>query len=122
VQPVPQAEPGLVVYRFGASLYFANAARFEEQVNELAQPGVSWLCIGAVAIGDVDYTGCETLLELHSELESRGIRLVFAGIDEGVRQELDRAGVTAAVGSDAYFDGLDDVFRAYRASSRTGTA
>ena len=40
IEPVPQPAPGLVVYRWGASLYFANATRFEEQVTGLAAPGV----------------------------------------------------------------------------------
>ena len=65
VDPVPQAEPGLVVYRWGASLYFANAARFEEEVVALAEPDgspVKWLCVDAVAMGDVDYTGGETII------------------------------------------------------------
>jgi high affinity sulfate transporter 1 len=125
VHPVPQAEPGLVVYRFGASLYFANSARFGEQLSDLVESDgtpVSWVCIDSVAIGDVDYTGSETLLEANAELGKRGVRLVFSGIDDGVRAELDRAGVTAAVGADAYFDSIDDAVRAYRASSRTGTA
>ena len=76
---VPQAEPGLVVYRWGASLYFANSARFEEEVSALAEGDgspVKWICVDAVAMGDVDYSGGETLIQVNNELKERGVRLV----------------------------------------------
>ncbi len=117
VDPVPQAEPGLVVYRWGASLYFANAARFEEQTLDLAGPSgtLEWLCVDGPAIGDVDYTGGETILQVDKELKERGVRLVFAGIGAQIRKELDLAGVTAAIGEDAYYASVVDVLKAYRA-------
>jgi SulP family sulfate permease len=120
VEPVPQPEPGLVVYRWGASLYFANATRFEEQVTGLAAPGVRWICVHSPAVADVDYTGGETLIDVSRELKQRGIRLVFAGVTEPVRRELDRAGVTAAVGEDAYYPGVAEVIAAYRDAERSG--
>jgi high affinity sulfate transporter 1 len=116
VDSVPQPAPGLIVYRWGASLYFANAARFQEQVLALvdsAGPRVSWFCVDAAGIGDVDYTGGETLLETNAELKEQGVRLVFAGVYEGVRRELTRGGVTAAVGEDAFFARARDVVAAY---------
>jgi sulfate permease, SulP family len=116
VHPVPQPEPGLVVFRWGASLYFANAARFEEQVLDLAGGGdapVDWLCIDAPAIGDVDYSGGETLLEVDKELKERNVRLVFAGVGGTIRRKLDLAGVTAAVGEDGYFASVADVLEAH---------
>jgi sulfate permease, SulP family len=116
VDPVPQAAPGLIVFRWGASLYFANAARFQEQVLALAAaaaPRVSWLCVDAVGIGDVDYTGGETLLETNAELSAQGVRLVIAGVYDSVRRELDRGGVTAALGEDAFFASTRDVVAAY---------
>jgi SulP family sulfate permease len=117
VTPAPQAEPGLVVYRWNASLYFANAARFEEQLLALAAKNgtaVAWICIDASGIGDVDYTGGETLLETNAELKEQGVRLVFADVSRGIKRELDRSGVTAAVGEDAFFPGVDGVLAAYR--------
>jgi high affinity sulfate transporter 1 len=119
VEPVPQVEPGLVVYRWGASLYFANAARFEEQVLELAETGdppPSWICIDAVSIGEVDYTGGETLLETNRQLEEHGIRLVLAGVDGPAQKQLDLAGVTKALGEDAFFAATSDVVEAYKAA------
>jgi SulP family sulfate permease len=120
VEPVPQPVPGLVVYRWGASLYFANATRFEEQITGLAAPDVRWICVHSPAIGDVDYTGGETLIDVSHELKKRGIRLVFAGITQPVRRELDRAGVTAAVGEDGYYPGVAEVLTAYRDAEPCG--
>ena len=109
-----QAAPGLVVYRFAASLYYANANRFEEEVRLLAgAEGVKWLCLDAEAIGDVDYSGGESIRGLHSELGEKGIRLVFAGVTPPVRAELDRLGVTEVAGTDAYFDTVDDLLDGY---------
>jgi MFS superfamily sulfate permease-like transporter len=73
--------------------------------------------VDAVGIGDVDYTGAETLIETNSQLKERRIRLVVAGLEHHVRRGLDRAGVTAAIGEDAYFDEVRDVLEAYRAQS-----
>jgi MFS superfamily sulfate permease-like transporter len=52
-----QALPGLMVYRFAASLYYANASRFSEEVLDLVSgvtPPVSWLCLDAASINNVD--------------------------------------------------------------------
>ena len=116
VDPVPQPEPGLVVYRWGASLYFANAERFQEQVVELVKGDgapVRWLCVDAPAIADVDYTGGESVLQVERELSRLGVRLVFAGVSPRVRRELDLAGVTAAIGEDAYYRSVIHVLGAY---------
>jgi len=120
VDPVPQVEPGLIVYRWGASLYFANAARFEEQVISLATENAacSWICIDGVALGDVDYTGGETLLETITQLKEHGVRLVFSGVGDAVRKELNQSGVTTAVGEDAFFADVEAVLEAHRAAAK----
>ena len=109
-----EAAPGLVVYRFAASLYYANANRFEEEIRGLAgTPSLKWLCLDADGVGDVDFSAGETIQELHGELQESGTRLVFAGVTPSVRAELDLLGVTDAAGTDAYFDTVDDVLAAF---------
>ena len=104
------ALPGLVVYRFGASLYYANANRFTTEVRAVldrAEGPPSWLCIEAGGIGDVDFSGGQTLSTSPRDAaggHAAGLRR--AGPD--VRAELDRYGVTDAVGQDAYFDTVED--------------
>jgi hypothetical protein len=53
------------------------------------------------------------------EVDEHGSRFVLTHVDEDVRVELDRYGVTAAIGEDAYFDTLEDLLAAYRSSRPT---
>ena len=108
--------PGMLVYRFGADLFYANANGFSEDVLALAaEPGVRWICIDSAAISDVDYSGWKTLAELHGELGERGIRLVLADLTGDVRTELERYGVLAQVGTDAVFASVGDAVDAFDA-------
>lgn len=111
--------PGLVVYRFTASLYYANANRFNEEILELVgegPPAVRWLVVDAAAIADVDYSGGETLKQVFNELHDRGVRLVFADVADDVRAELDRYGLTDVVGVDAYYETVGDAAAAFEGS------
>lgn len=65
------------------------------------------------AVADVDYSGAETLGEIRAELDEKGVRLVFANLMAQVREELDRLGVTDLVGSDAYFETVEEAIDAY---------
>jgi sulfate permease, SulP family len=90
-------------------------------VLALAEPNgasVKWICVDAPAIGDVDYTGGETIIQVDKGLEERGVRLVLAGVGQEIRAELDRAGVTDVVGTDAYYASVVDVLQAYRAGAK----
>jgi high affinity sulfate transporter 1 len=120
VESGAQAAPGLAVYRFGASLYYANANLFNEEVHGVvgaAQPPLKWLCLDAAAISDVDYSAAQTLREAQVELGKQGVRLVLADVQDPVRRELDRYGFTDLVGAEAYFATVADAIAAF---SRTG--
>lgn len=123
--PNEDIEPGLVVYRFAASLYYANANQFGEEVHailERPQGAPRWLCIDAATIGDIDYSAGETLTSVHAQMQEHGTRLVFADVDADVRAELDRFGITELVGEDAFFDGVQETIEAYNASTSAGTS
>jgi high affinity sulfate transporter 1 len=116
--------PGLVIYRFGASLYYANANRFTTEIRAVLdreEGPPSWLCVEAGGIGDVDFSGGQTLIDLAAEMQQAGTRLVFAELTDDVREELDRYGVTDAIGPDAYFDTPAHVVEAF-GSAPTGPA
>ena len=72
------SEPGLIVYRFGVGIFYANAERLSEEILGLVDvtDPPRWFVLDADAIDDVDYTGGRTLAELAGELHGRGI--VFA--------------------------------------------
>lgn len=104
--PGHQTEPGLILYRFGADLFYANANRFADEVHALvdgAPSPVRWLIIEADAITNLDYTAARVLLLLIDELARGGIEVAFARVSPSLRADMDRHGVTAAVGGDKLF-------------------
>src|SRR5664280_18482 len=110
-----RTEPGLVVYRFGSSLYFANAARLAADVTtviEGADP-VRWFCLDCAAIGDVDYTAAAVLSRLHAQLVSRNIRLVLSNVIAPLRHQLDRYGISGTLDPNAFFDTAGEALAAF---------
>ena len=111
------AAPGFGVYRFGASLYYANANRFTEEVIgvvEAADPPLRWLCLSADAISDIDFSAAATLRKVDEELRSRGVTLVLAHVEPEIRQELDRYDLTKQIGEDHFFDRIEDAYDAFQ--------
>ncbi len=87
----PANMPGVLVYRFGGHLFFANAARFTQRIQELidtADPPVNFLLINAQAIVDVDRTGVEALQELNRTLRSRNVILWLCEVEGHFREVL----------------------------------
>jgi len=116
VTPGAITETGLVVYRFGAALFYANAGLFADQIRGLARPGPSplrWLLVDAGAITNVDYTAAQVVRELQQDLASRHIALVFAHVQSDLKPDLDRHHLTDAIGPDRLFDTLRDALKAY---------
>jgi high affinity sulfate transporter 1 len=116
---------GLVVYHFAASLYYANANHFAEQIRELtADAGsgtpVRWFCIDMSAIADIDYSGSETLRELATSLHEQGTRLVLAEVAPDVRAQLERYGLRDVLPDDACFDAVSDAIDAFRQQAGPG--
>jgi len=122
-QPVAtavQAAPGLVVYRFTHSLYYANAQQYSDEVAFLAdrsESPVRWLCLDVSAVDDIDYSAAEVLRSIYARLRARGVRLVVTGVMEDVKAA-SRYRLAELFGKDAFYDTLDDVLNAYRAPSR----
>ena len=112
-----QFEPGLLIYRFSHSMYYANAQTFSEEVLALvkdAQPPLSWFCIDAAAIDDVDFSAAATLRSSYGILKEQGIRLMFVAVGDDVKAELGRFGITDLVGKDAFYATGDDLLNAFR--------
>jgi MFS superfamily sulfate permease-like transporter len=112
--------PGLLVYRFALTMYYANAQQLSEQVVDLAtgaQPPLVWLCIEGSAVADVDFTAASTLRDIHGILKSRGIRLVFCNVIDPVKAELDRYELTDLFGKDAFYGTINSVISAYEKRS-----
>ena len=123
--PAPLAEraeaaPGLVIYRFGASLYYANGSRFTEEIMDVvegADPPLRWLGVSGSAIGDVDYSGADTIRQVKEELARTGITFAICDLNPKVRGQLDAYGLTETIGTDRIFATAVDMVRAYGASA-----
>ena len=123
VASAAQAEPGLLIYRFTHSMYYANAQQLTDEITTLvnnADPALKWLCFDASAIDDVDFSAAESLRAIFTLLKDKGVRLVVAQVLDDVRKQ-SRYHLDELFGKDAYYDTLDDVVKAYRQDS-TGQA
>jgi len=112
-----QAEDGLLVYRFGASLYYANASRFAAEVRDLVAKStghVRWFCLAAGNIEDLDFSGSAVLRATVEELGKRGVTFVACAVQEPVLAELKRDGLLEIIGEEHLFHAPADVLRAYR--------
>lgn len=101
-----ETEPGVILYRFGADLFYANASLFADEARALVEGApspVRWLVIEADAITNLDYTAARVVLMLIDELARRKIGIAFARASASLRADMDRHGVTAALGADKVF-------------------
>jgi len=102
VAPNVLAAPGIVVYRFEADLFYANAGRFTEEilklVNEASSP-LRWVVIDASEINNIDYTAGKTLIQLGAELDRRGVGVAAVALPTGVRREIERYKALRAYGA-----------------------
>lgn len=116
-----QFEPGLVIYRFSHSLYYANTQRLSDEVAAIvgqSNPPLRWFCLEASAVDDIDFTAGYTLRSIYDLLKSRSIKLVFLMVEPNVRRELDRYGITDLVGTGAYFEAGDALIEAFHQANR----
>jgi MFS superfamily sulfate permease-like transporter len=88
-----ETAPGLLVYRFGADLFYANEYRFTDEVRALVEQAphpVHWFVVDAAAMSDLDFTAASALRELIVELRERGVTMVFARVAPYLRADMDR--------------------------------
>ena len=93
--PDARQVPGLLLYRFDAPLFFANAEVFRDRLRERiadAPDPVRWVVIAAEPITDVDTTAAAVLDQVKEELDRRGITLAFAELKDPIRAKLRRYG------------------------------
>jgi len=99
--PGTVTEPGLIVYRFGSDLFYANQNRFTDEVRALvkcAPAPVRWLVVDAGAITDIDYSAAKSLCDLLGDMAAQKVGVVFGRVNSYLRSDMDRHGLTATVG------------------------
>jgi high affinity sulfate transporter 1 len=116
----PDAEliPGLVLFRWDAPLFFANAELFHRRVLDAvrsARARVRWVVIAAEPVTSVDVTAADMLAELDERLRQDGIELCFAEMKDPVKDKMKRFGLFTRLGEQAFFATLDEAVQAFRA-------
>jgi SulP family sulfate permease len=119
IEDYPQArlEPGLLVYRYDAPLFFANAEDFRKRamaaVDENPDP-VRWFVLNAEANVEVDLTALDAVDQLRQDLNRRGIVFAMARVTWHLREALDAAGLLDKIGADHIYATLPTAVEAYR--------
>jgi high affinity sulfate transporter 1 len=116
--PGAQSRPGLVIFRFDAPIFYANASRFSDDVKSLvdgASPPVRWLVLDCSAFSDVDYSAGLEFKDLISYVHQHEARFGLVLADPAVLATLRIYGVLDEIPDDRVFETLDDVFTAYEA-------
>jgi high affinity sulfate transporter 1 len=116
--PEARLVPGLVLYRWDAPLFFANADLFRERALEVvdaAPPPVRWLAVAAEPMTDVDTTAADTLDELITALARRSVEFHFAELKDTVKDRLRTYGIFDRLGADRFHPTIGSAVRAYLA-------
>ncbi|WP_301546809.1 SulP family inorganic anion transporter [Gordonia sp. X0973] len=117
-RPGAQSLPGLIVFRYDADLFYANAGRFTDDVIALikaAPDPVRWLVLDCSSIADVDYSAARELNDLIDFVHARGAHFALAGVDVELSETLAREGILHLIAADHVFPGIGSAVRAYRA-------
>jgi len=112
--PGSETEPGLIVYRF---LFYANDTRFAVEVRALVERAptpLRWFIVDAGAITDIDYSAAQSIRDLLDDLGRQGVSMVFARVSSYLRSDMDRHGITAAIGETQIFETLHEAIFAVR--------
>ncbi|HSE04181.1 MAG TPA: sulfate permease [Methylomirabilota bacterium] len=108
--------PGLVLFRWDAPLFFANAELFHDRVLHavVASPTpVRWLVVAAEPVTSVDVTSADMLAELDETLHAAGIEFCFAEMKDPVKDKLKRFGLFARLGAETFFPTLGEAVSSY---------
>ena len=111
--PEGRAVPGLVLYRFDAPLFFANAGFFVADLLAQLQPDTRQVTVTAEPITDIDATAAETIGTLLDELARRQVVLTFAELKGHVRDQLDAYGLVERVGRSRFSRTVGEAVKDY---------
>jgi high affinity sulfate transporter 1 len=111
--------PGLVLFRWDAPLFFANAELFHDRVLDAVATSptpVRWLVVAAEPVTSVDVTSADMLAELDEALHAAGIELCVAEMKDPVKDKLKRFGLFARLGETAFFPTIGAAVSSYLAT------
>jgi MFS superfamily sulfate permease-like transporter len=117
--PEARQIPGLVLFRWDAPLFFANAELFHERVLDAVAESptpVNWVVIAAEPVTSVDVTAADAVSELDDTLHAARIELCFAEMKDPVKDKLRRFGLFTRFGEQTFFATLGEAVNAYLAT------
>jgi MFS superfamily sulfate permease-like transporter len=117
--PHARQMPGLLLFRWDAPLFFANAEFFKERVLDAAASSatkVKWVVVAAEPVTSVDVTAADSLVELDEALRDRGAKLCFAELKDLVKDKLKRFEINGRFGDEFFFATLGAAVDAYEAT------
>jgi MFS superfamily sulfate permease-like transporter len=117
--PEARRIPGLVLFRWDAPLFFANAAVFQQHVLDAvatAPTPTKWVVVTAEPVTDVDITAADMLVELDRRLHQTGTDLYFAEMKGPVKDRLKRYGLFTTIGQDNFFPTIGQAVDRYLAA------
>lgn len=112
--PGLETAPGLIVYRFGADLFYANADRFADEARALvrgAPTPVRHFVIDATAMTNIDFSAAQTFRVLLKEFARQDINVVMGRVSTDLDADLQRHGVLAELGPDGIFSTLHEALK-----------
>jgi len=121
--PDAQLIPGLVLFRWDAPLFFANAELFRQRTLDAIASSptrANWIVIAAEPVTSIDVTAADIVGELNDSLHTRGIELCFAEMKDPVKDKLKRFGLFAQLGEQTFFATIDEAVSAYLARPSSG--
>jgi MFS superfamily sulfate permease-like transporter len=111
-------EPGMIMYWFGADLYYANATFFVTEVRRLVTESptkVRWLVVDVSAITAIDFSASRALIELQQDLSHHGVVLALTRMNASLQANLKTEGVTDVIGEENIFQSRKHCMKAYKA-------
>jgi high affinity sulfate transporter 1 len=114
--PSARQIPGLVLFRWDAPLFFANAELFKQRILDAvanAPTKVRWMVVTAEPVTSVDVTAADTLAELRLALNDAGIELCFAELKDPVKDKLKRFGLFSQIGEERFFPTIAAAVESY---------
>lgn len=115
--------PGLILYRFGAALFYANAPRFAEEILTLIGPAPSrihWLVVDAEAVTNIDYSASRVIAQLTEQLAEAGVALGFARMPLSAADDFQRHHLAEIIPATMVFDNLHQSVQAFELTSLPG--
>ena len=108
--------PGLILFRWDAPLFFANAEFFKERILDAVAKSpspVRWVVVAAEPVTSVDVTAADTLADVDKALLDVGIELRFAELKDPVKDKLKRFGLFARFGEEKFFPTIGAAVSSY---------